>query len=187
MEPAGFEVDIGWRGRRAHAFVPQRLAERHLRLTPESIVRAARAQVVVEQSAEAMPADNAALAGLLLRAEGVASSFIEGVAAPAVDIVLAEADPTAGPPAAAWVAANLAAVRDAVAEAHGEPFGVDTLCRWHQTLMTGSPLPAHHVGAIRTEQGWIGGTSPLDANIVTPHSGGVAGPPRRPFALREPR
>ena len=37
-----------------------------------------------------MPEDYAALARLLLRAEGVASSFIEGVSAPILDIVLAE-------------------------------------------------------------------------------------------------
>ena len=34
--------------------------------------------------------------------------------------------------------------------------------------MTGSPTPAQHVGVLRTEQGWIGGTSPLDAHLVTP-------------------
>jgi Fic family protein len=34
--------------------------------------------------------------------------------------------------------------------------------------MTGSPTPAHHVGVVRAEQGWIGGTSPLDAHLVTP-------------------
>jgi Fic family protein len=34
--------------------------------------------------------------------------------------------------------------------------------------MTGSPTPARHVGVVRTEQGWIGGTSPLDAHLVTP-------------------
>src|SRR5436190_441085 len=34
--------------------------------------------------------------------------------------------------------------------------------------MTGSPTPAHHVGVVRTEQGWIGGTTPLDAHLVTP-------------------
>lgn len=34
--------------------------------------------------------------------------------------------------------------------------------------MTGSPTPAHHVGVLRTEHGWIGGTSLLDAHLVTP-------------------
>lgn len=120
-----------------------------------------------------MPEDFAALARLLLRAEGVASSFIEGVTAPVVDIVLAEADVRGPPSAAAWVAANLAAVSEAIAEAHAGPLTVETLCRWHRTLMTGSPTPAQHVGVLRSEQGWIGGTSPLDAHLVTPPSGEV--------------
>lgn len=168
MEPAGVEVPILWRGRRARAFVPARLAERDLTLDPDTVARAARAHAAVEHGAETMPDDYAALARLLLRAEGVASSFIEGVTAPAVDIVLAEAGDGAEPSAAAWVAANLAAVTEAIDEAHAGPLTVESLCRWHRTLMTGSPTPAQHVGAVRTEQGWIGGTSPLDAHLVTP-------------------
>jgi Fic family protein len=129
----------------------------------------------VEHGAETLPEDYAALARLLLRAEGVASSFIEDVTAPVVDIVLAEHDDRAGPSAAAWVAANLAAVTEAIDEAHAGPLAVESLCRWHRTLMTGSPTPAQHVGAVRTEQGWIGGTSPLDAHLVTPPPGEVPG------------
>ena len=78
MEPAGVGVPILWRGRRAHAFVPRLLAERDLALGAETAARAARAQAAVEHGAESMPEDYAALARLLLRAEGVASSFIEG-------------------------------------------------------------------------------------------------------------
>jgi Fic family protein len=98
----------------------------------------------------------------------VASSFIEGVTAPVVDIVLAESDESGAPSAAAWVAANLAAVTEAIEGAHGGPLGVEDLCQWHGTLMTGSPTPAQHVGVLRSGQGWIGGTSPLDAHLVTP-------------------
>jgi len=148
--------------------VPTRLAERDLTLTADAVAHAARAQAAVEHGAETMPDDYAALARLLLRAEGVASSFIEGVTAPVVDIVLAEAGDETGPAAAAWVAANLAAVTEAVEEAHQGPLTVESLCRWQGTLMTGSPTPARHVGVVRTEQGWIGGTSPLDADLVTP-------------------
>src|SRR5436190_10962166 len=115
-----------------------------------------------------MPHDYAALALLLLRAEGVASSFIEGVTAPVVDIVIAEADDESEPSAAASVAANLAAVTEAIAEAHAGLLTAESLCRWHRTLMRGSPTPAQHVGVVRDEQGWIGGTSPLDAHLVTP-------------------
>ena len=168
MEPAGVEIPILWRGRRARAFVPARLAERDITLYPDTVARAARAHAAVEHGAETMPHDYAPLARLLLRAEGVASSFIEGVTAPVVDIVLAEAGDGAEPSAAAWVAANLAAVTEAIDEAHAGPLTVESLCRWHRTLMTGSPTPAQHVGAVRTEQGWIGGTSPLDAHLVTP-------------------
>jgi Fic family protein len=174
MEPAGVEVPIVWRGRRARAFVPARLAERDLSLDPRTVGAVARAQAAVEHSAEALPADYAALARLLLRAEGVASSFIEGVTAPVVDIVLAEIDDRGVPSVAGWVAANLAAVAQAIDEAQTGPLTVEALCRWHRTLMTGSPTPAQHVGALRTEQGWIGGTSPLDAHLVTPPPDEVA-------------
>lgn len=168
MEPAGVEVPIVWRGRRARAFVPARLADRDLTLDARTVADAARAQAAVEHGAESMPEDFAALARLLLRAEGVASSFIEGVTAPVVDIVLAEADESGAQSAAAWVAANLAAVTEAIEGAQAGPLTVASLCGWHRTLMTGSPTPAQHVGVLRSEQGWIGGTSPLDAHLVTP-------------------
>lgn len=178
MQPAGFDVPIVWRGRRARAFVPLPLADRDLTLTAATVTRAARAQLAIEHGASAMPVDYTALARLLLRAEGVASSFIEGVSAPVVEIVLAEASEGSGSAAAGWVAANLAAVAGAIDEAHATPLSVASLCGWHRTLMTGSPTPATHVGAVRTEQRWIGGTSPLDAHLVTP-------PPDRVPALLE--
>ena len=90
MEQAGVEVPIVWRGRRARTFVPTRLADRDLTLDAQTVADAARAQAAVEHGAETMAEDFAALARLL-RAEGVASSFIEGVTALVVDILLAEA------------------------------------------------------------------------------------------------
>jgi Fic family protein len=156
------------------AFIPTRLAERDLDLGARAIAEAAKAQAAVEHGAEGMPDDFAALGRLLLRAEGVASSFIEGVTAAVVDVVLAEIDEHDEPSAAGWVASNLAAVTEAIDEAHAHPLTVEGMCRWHRTLMTGSPIPAHHVGVLRTEQGWIGGTSPLDAHLVTPPPDEVA-------------
>lgn len=168
MEPAGVEVPIVWGGRRTRAFVPRRLEERDLTLDAAAVARAAMAQAAVEYGAEAMADDDAALARLMLRTEGVASSLIEGVTAPVVEIVLAESTGHSVSSPAAWIAANLAAVTDAIEEAHSGPLTVGSLCRWHRTVMTGSPIPAHQVGTIRAEQGWIGGTSPLDAHLVTP-------------------
>jgi len=168
VEPAGTEVPIVWRGRRALAFVPTPLAERDLALSSAALARAGAAQAAVEVAAESLPEDHVPLARLLLRAEGLASSFVEGIAAPVLDVVLAESagDATDGGPAP-WVAANLRAVDEALADVAG-PLSVARLCGWHRTLMAGSPLPARHVGVLRSEQGWIGGTSPLDAHLVTP-------------------
>lgn len=164
----GTEVPVVWRGRRVRAFVPTLLAERDLTLSPKTVERTATARAEVELAASDMPEDYEPLARLLLHAEGVASSFIEGVRAPLAEIVLAEASAVGSHTPAAWVAANLAAVTDAVAAPHDQPLTVQRLCRWHRTLMTGSPMPARHVGLVRDEQGWIGGTSPLDAALVTP-------------------
>jgi Fic family protein len=168
MEPAGREVPIVWRGRRARAFVPSRLASRDLTLDARTVAAVARAQAAIEHAAEAMPDEFAALARLLLRAEGVASSYIEGVTAPIVDVVLAETTEHGERSAATWVAANLAAVDRAIDDTHAGPLTLERLCQWHRTLMAGSPTPAQHVGVLRAEQGWIGGTSPLDAHLVTP-------------------
>ena len=166
--PAGQEVPIVWRGRRVRAFVPAFLAERSLVLGARAVARAATAAAEVRHAAAQMRPDVEPLARLLLRAEGVASSYIEGITAPVVDIVLAEEHPPGlGSSPARWVAANLMAVSDAVAVAPGAPLSVDQLCRWHRTIMTGSPTPHRYVGVIREEQGWIGGTDPTDAHLVT--------------------
>lgn len=166
---AGTEEPIVWQGRRTRAFVPSLLAARDLQLDPRTAASAATAVADLAHGAESLPGDYAPLARLLLRAEGVASSFIEGVRASVVDVVLAEAAPAGGPTPAAWVAANLAAVSDAAEHAAGTACVTQELVlSWHKTLMSGSPIPARYIGALRTEQGWIGGTSPLDAHLVTP-------------------
>jgi Fic family protein len=168
---AGVDVPIVWNGRRTTAFVPALLAERDLALDAATATRVGEATAEVVRAAEGLDLDVEPLARLLLRSEGVASSFIEGIAAPVLDVVLAEegrARPDDG--AAAWVAAALAAMVTAVDEASAPraSLDVDTLCRWHRVLMTGSPTPERYVGRIRDEQGWIGGTSPFDAHLVTP-------------------
>jgi Fic family protein len=167
MDEAGQHVPIVWQGRRTTAFVPALLRDRDLTLAEPTIRRAAAAVARIESAAADLPADYAPLARLLLRAEGIASSFIEGITAPIVEVVLAEGRATATG-TAAWVAANLVAVTAAVADAASTAFSVDLMCRWHRTLMTGSPTPQRLVGRIRDEQGWIGGTSPFDAVLVTP-------------------
>ena len=158
-----------WNGRRIHAFVPRLLAERDLALDAAVGARTGAAASEVAHAAEALDTDYEPLARLLLRSEGVASSYIEGVSAPVVEVILAEqfGARTFGP--AAWVASNLSTVSQAVMGATADaPLDVETLCSWHRTLMTGSPTPERYIGVIRNEQGWIGGTSPFDAHLVTP-------------------
>ncbi|MGH9172004.1 MAG: Fic family protein [Acidimicrobiales bacterium] len=170
MEPAGSEVEIIWNGRRARAFVPTLLGDRDLTLDAPTAARTGAAAAEVAYAAEALDPDYEPLARLLLRSEGVASSYIEGITAPVVDVVLAE-ERLGGKEttAAAWVASNLAAISEAVAHAETDvPLSVEMLCDWHRTLMTGSPTPERYVGTVRDEQSWIGGTSPFDAHLVTP-------------------
>jgi Fic family protein len=170
VESAGSEIGVIWNGRRVRAFVPTLLAERQLTLDAPTAARTATAAAEVGYAAEALDAEYEPLARLLLRSEGVASSSIEGVTAPVVDIVLAEEElGRREEGAASWVAANLAAVSEAVASAEtGMPFSVEMLCGWHRTLMTGSPTPERYIGVIRDEQGWIGGSSPPGAHLVAP-------------------
>ncbi len=164
---AGREVDVLWNGRRVRAFVPTLLADRDLTLSTATVARTATAAAEVAHAAEGLTEDYEVLARLLLRSEGVASSYIEGIKAPIVDIVLAEENLAPGGTSAAWVASNLAAVTEAVATATTS-LSLATLCHWHRTLMTGSPTPERYVGVFRDEQGWIGGNDPTDAHLVTP-------------------
>ena len=157
-------MPIVWRGRRARAWIPALLTDRDLTLDERTTHAVATAAAEAGFAAGALPDDYAPLARLLLRREGVASSYLEGISAPAVDVVLADEH---GRGAAGWVAANLAVTQEAVASASAD-LTVDVLCRWHRRLMAGSPVPEQHVGEVRKEQGWIGGTSPLDAALVTP-------------------
>lgn len=166
-EAGGEDVLVAWRGHRVKAFVPTRLTDRQLELPASTIRRTATAAAQVHLAAEHLTEDLEPLARLLLRAEGVASSFIEGVTASMAEIVVAEAGTGDFTPAS-WVAANLAAVSQAVESAHDDALSVERICSWHRALMAGSPMPSRYVGVLRDEQGWIGGTSPLDAALVTP-------------------
>ncbi len=163
----GREVPIDWNGRSVAAWVPAPLAARDLALSEATARATERACAVARSGSEALSVGWEALVRLMLRAEGIASSFVEGVRAPAAEVALAELEPAAGGDAA-WVADNLAATLDAIAEARsGGPLRVASLHRWHRRLMAGaSPLPARSIGAIRDLPGWIGGTSPLDAALV---------------------
>lgn len=164
----GHEHTIEWRGRKVNAWVPDPLAERDLTLTEPTARRTERAAAAARRGSDSLPADWGALARLLLRAEGVASSFVEGVRAPLAQVAAAELDPSVGE-SAAWIADNAAATQAAIDGARKAPLDAKVLHRWYRRLMAGAGhLPERQVGAWREEPGWIGGTSPLDAAAVVP-------------------
>lgn len=166
----GREVAVSWRDRTVRAWLPARLADQDWQLNDARLAMAVeRARQALLNADAQTPAEWEPLARLLLRAEGIASSYIEGVRAPVPDIAVAQLAPDAADGAAAWVAANLEVLDTAIAHAHtDQPLTVDDLHRWHRALMQGhTNLGTHLIGALRDEQGWIGGATPLDAVLVT--------------------
>jgi Fic family protein len=162
----GHQETVTWNGAPVRAWVPDLLAGQDF----EVGIRTARR---TEQAVAALRTGGGAsarfepLALLLLRAEGVASSYIEGLRTPLADVAAAEIGDTSNA-TGAWVADNLTAVRLAL-DGAGRDLSVQDIHEWHCRLMgpTGR-LPEEMVGAFRTTQSWIGGTSPRSASFVPP-------------------
>jgi Fic family protein len=110
-----------------------------------------------------------AIGPLLLRSEAVASSRIEGYDVSSLNLARALIDPRGAKGSARAVAANVAAMEEAVAIADRDgPFGLDDLLAIHATLMAGEERA--RPGRVREEQNWIGGRlgNPSDAIFVPP-------------------
>ncbi len=162
----GHEVPVSWNGAEVRAWVPAPLTGQPFDLGLKAsrlTERAAAAAVAAgNRSARLGP-----LATLLLRSEGVASSSIEGVAAPLADVAAAEVGGALSD-AASYVADNLGAVMGALASPQ-RPLTEKDILGWHRRLTeSGGALPQRMVGTYRTEQSWVGGTSPRDAAFVPP-------------------
>jgi Fic family protein len=161
-------------GGRYLAFVPDPLGTRRLVLDARvaaDVADAERALVTLDAAVDRQPGPHRleVLARLLLRAEAVGSSRIEGLVVSPRRLALADLDPELEPTShAREVIANLAALRDALTLAdRGGAIGMDDLCGLHARLMAGT-RDAHLGGVVRTEQNWIGGHTPLDAAFVPP-------------------
>lgn len=172
--PGGAEVTIEWHGHPARAWLPRPLVARELAVPVDAVRATERAAAEVRRVGHRLPSGWEPLARLLLRAEGIASSNIEGLRAPVGAVLAAEAgSPSTAAPAAA-VADNLAVVTEVLDHAHhGARLLAADLHRWHRRLMAHGGLPEHLVGAYRTEQGWIGGRGPQDAVYVPPPADAV--------------
>jgi Fic family protein len=158
------------------AYLPDQLAGRSILLSGETaadVADAERAIAVLDAQASAL-VDTEALARILLRAESVASSRIEGLEVGARRLLRAEAAIELGEQPTDVTAAEVLGNIDAMAAAirgirQSEPITLDMLLDFHRRLLGGTRLDAH-AGAIRAEQNWIGGSSynPCTAAFVPP-------------------
>jgi Fic family protein len=158
------------------AYVPDLLRERELRLdapTAADVTDAELAVARLNDQANTL-ADSEALARLLLRAEAVASSKIEGLEVGGRRLLqaqLAAGLEDARPDVTATeVLNNIEAMSWAVDSLSGEPsITVDGLLQVHERLLRGTRLEEHG-GKIRERQNWIGGSdyNPCSAAFVPP-------------------
>ncbi len=165
------------RGRRYASYVPDPLAGRPFTLDGEVAADVADAEAAILRLnvAAASLADTEALARLLLRAEAVASSRIEGLQVGARRLLRVEAarelkGRTRSDVTAEEVLGNIDAMASALDAADSErPVTVETILSIHELLLGGTDLERYG-GRIREVQNWIGGSSynPCSAAYVPP-------------------
>ena len=173
------EPGVARRDRRScdyEAYVPDLLTGRKLLFegsTAADIADAERAVAVMDTGASTL-VDTEALARILLRAECVASSRIEGLEVGARRLLRAEAAIDLGEePAdvtAAEVLGNIDAMSAAIRHIKPEdPITIESMLDFHRRLLSGTRLEAH-AGRIRSEQNWIGGSdyNPCSAAFIPP-------------------
>jgi Fic family protein len=158
------------------AYVPDLLTGRKIVLdgdTTADIADAERAIAVLDAQASTL-IDTEALARILLRAECVASSRIEGLEVGARRLLRAEAALELGEPPTDVTAIEVLGNIDAMASAiqtvtPGSLVTCDLLLGFHRRLMKDTRLGGH-AGQIRTEQNWIGGSdyNPCSAAFIPP-------------------
>jgi Fic family protein len=158
-------VAVEWEGRPVGAFLAAPLSEVD-GLVSSARIDAARAEGALSAPAARYDPRLEVAARLLLRAEGVASSRIEAINAPAEFVAIADVDPSVGG-SAAEVADNLRALDAALT--HAGPLTRDDLWRWHRILMASADLDDAFKGAWRDRLGWVGGPTPhRAAHVATP-------------------
>ncbi|MDD9995293.1 MAG: Fic family protein, partial [Dehalococcoidia bacterium] len=161
---------------------PDALAGRNFVLDGDVAADVADAEAAIvrlDTTASAL-ADTEALARLLLRAECVASSRIEGLEVGGRRLLHADAERQLGEEPRDVTAAEVLNNIDAMiwgvrAVDIGGPITLDILLELHRRLLSGTRLEEHG-GRIRTEQNWIGGSdyNPCSAEFVPPPPEAVA-------------
>jgi Fic family protein len=168
------------------AYVPDHLVERKIALDGTVAAEVSEAEAAIARlNAEAAGlVDTEALARILLRAESVASSRIEGLEIGARRLLRAEAARELGEERVDVTATEVLGNIDAMVAGvqtitENRPITVELLLDMHRRLLAGSRL-AEHGGRFRTVQNWIGGSdyNPCSAAFVPP-------PPERVEALMD--
>ena len=163
------------------AYVPDLLEGRPIRLDGNVAADVADAEAALarlDARAGAL-ASTEALARLLLRAESVASSRIEGLEVGSRRLLRAEAASALGEEIGDVTATEVIGNIDAMAWSlgaigPGDDITVEHLLDMHRRLLDRTRL-AEHGGYIRDDQNWIGGSSynPCSATFVHPPEGAV--------------
>ncbi|HET9096640.1 MAG TPA: Fic family protein [Candidatus Baltobacteraceae bacterium] len=157
-------------------YVPDPLAGRRFLFDADAAADVSDAERAIVQldARSSAPADTEALARLLLRAESVASSKIEGLEVGARRLLRADAARASGENendvTAAEVLGNIDAMTYALQSVKaGTKITLPLLLKVHRHLLEGTDLKPH-AGKIRTRQNWIGGSShnPCSAVFVPP-------------------
>jgi len=161
--------------------MPDEIAGRDLRLAGSVAADVADAEAAIRQlnSTVTSLANTEALARLLLRAEAVASSHIEGLAIGGRRLLRAEAAGRAGEAGtdvtAAEVLGNIAAMDFAIHHLTSA-VSLEGVLEMHRLLLADTDR-AGHAGQLRVQQNWIGGSSynPCSAVFIPPPEGQVLG------------
>jgi Fic family protein len=171
------------RGCEYEAYVPDPLVGRNFTIDGEVAADIADAESAIARlNVEATSlVDTEALARILLRAESVASSRIEGLEIGAQRLLRAEAARVLGDDPSDVTAVEVLGNIDAMvygigAVGPGDPVTVEILLEIHRRLLSGTRLEEYG-GRFREEQNWIGGSAynPCSAAFVPPPPELVAG------------
>ena len=159
-----------------HVYLPDRLRGRRFSLDGDvaaEVTQAETALARLDATGNAL-ANSEALARLLLRAESVASSKIEGLEVGGRRLLRADAAQRLGMEprdmTAREVLGNINAMTWAVDSVMpGMDITLESLLETHRRLLAGTRLEAHG-GIVRTVQNWIGGSdyTPCSASFVPP-------------------
>ncbi|WP_172623439.1 Fic family protein [Arabiibacter massiliensis] len=158
-------------------YLPGMLKNMGVALEPDVVGDVGRAEQAIAALNERVRAlrSSEGIARLLLRAEAVSSSYIEGLSIGTRRLLKAEmnlGDRTAfrHDESAAEVVGNIHAMQDALAAAEAdETITVDTILAIHRALCAGTRIDRYG-GKLRDRQNWVGGNSynPLSADYVPP-------------------